>query len=48
MLGPAIDSYTSDKVNIKLFKLDELGYRYIAKVKLLDPVQSKWFWVRMN
>jgi hypothetical protein len=42
MLGPAIDSYTSDKVNIKLFKLDELGYRgYIAKVKLLDPSAVK-------
>jgi exopolysaccharide biosynthesis protein len=42
MLGPAINSYTSDKVNIKLFKLDEMGYRgYIAKVKLLDPSAVK-------
>ncbi len=38
MLGPPIDSYNSDKVNIKVFKLDEMGYRgYIAKVKLFDP-----------
>lgn len=38
MLGPPIDSYISDKVNIKVFKLDEMGYRgYIAKVKLFDP-----------
>lgn len=37
MLGPPIDSYSSERVNIKVFKLDELGYRgYIAKVKLLD------------
>ncbi|KUG03755.1 hypothetical protein ASZ90_018848 [hydrocarbon metagenome] len=38
MLGPPIDSYSSDRVNIKVFKLDEMGYRgYIAKVKLFDP-----------
>lgn len=38
MLGPPIDSYRSDRVEIKVFKLDELGYRgYIAKVKLFDP-----------
>ncbi len=42
MLGPPIDSYISDKVNIKVFKLDELGYRgYIAKVKLFDPEAVK-------
>ena len=38
MLGPPIDSYRSNRVEIKVFKLDELGYRgYIAKVKLFDP-----------
>jgi len=38
MLGPPIDSYISARVNIKVFKLDEMGYRgYIAKVKLFDP-----------
>jgi len=38
MLGPPVDSYSSNKVEIKVFKLDELGYRgYIAKVKLYDP-----------
>lgn len=38
MLGPAIDSYRSQRVDIKVFKLDELGYRgYIAKAKLFDP-----------
>ncbi|MFZ5634426.1 MAG: phosphodiester glycosidase family protein [Bacillota bacterium] len=38
MLGPPIDSYSSGRVEIKVFKLDELGYRgYIAKVKLFDP-----------
>lgn len=42
MLGPPIDSYSSEKVNIKVFKLDELGYRgYIAKVKLFDPAAVK-------
>ena len=38
MLGPPIDSYCSNRVEIKVFKLDELGYRgYIAKIKLFDP-----------
>lgn len=38
MLGPPIDAYISGKVDIKVFKLDEMGYRgYIAKVKLFDP-----------
>ena len=42
MLGSPIDSYSSDKVDIKVFKLDELGYRgYIAKVKLFDPSAVK-------
>jgi exopolysaccharide biosynthesis protein len=38
MLGPPVESYRSGRVEIKVFKLDELGYRgYIAKVKLFDP-----------
>lgn len=38
MLGPPIGIHASDRVEIKVFKLDELGYRgYIAKVKLHDP-----------
>lgn len=38
MLGPAIKAHISDRVEIKVFKLDELGYKgYIAKVKLFDP-----------
>lgn len=38
MLGPAIKAHISDKTEIKIFKLNELGYRgYIAKVKLFDP-----------
>lgn len=42
MLGPPIDSYSSARVNIKVFKLDEMGYRgYIAKVKLFDPSAVK-------
>lgn len=42
MLGPPIDSYRSNRVEIKVFRLDELGYRgYIAKVKLFDPKAVK-------
>ncbi|HBV99528.1 MAG: multidrug transporter [Peptococcaceae bacterium BICA1-7] len=38
MLGPPIRVYSSSRVEIKIFKLDELGYRgYIAKIKLFDP-----------
>ncbi|MBO8138572.1 MAG: phosphodiester glycosidase family protein [Desulfotomaculum sp.] len=38
MLGPPIRTHRSDRVEVKVFKLDELGYRgYIAKVKLFDP-----------
>ncbi|SKC91548.1 phosphodiester glycosidase family protein [Maledivibacter halophilus] len=38
MLGPAVKAHISDKVEIKVFQLKELGYRgYIAKVKLFDP-----------
>jgi len=38
MLGPAVAAHLSDRVEIKIFRLDELGYRgYIAKVKLFDP-----------
>lgn len=39
MLGPPIGSQRSERVEVKVFKLDELGYRgYIAKVKLYDPL----------
>ncbi|WP_031515047.1 phosphodiester glycosidase family protein [Desulfofalx alkaliphila] len=38
MLGPPIETHRSERVEIKVFKLDELGYRgFIAKVKLFDP-----------
>lgn len=38
MLGPPIGIHSSERVEVKVFKLDELGYRgYIAKVKLFDP-----------
>ncbi len=38
MLGSTVEKYRSDKVEIKIFPLSELGYRgYIAKVKLFDP-----------
>ncbi|MBO8129494.1 MAG: phosphodiester glycosidase family protein [Peptococcaceae bacterium] len=38
MLGPPVRIHRSDRVEIKVFKLDELGYRgYIAKAKLFDP-----------
>jgi len=38
MLGPPIGIHRSARVEIKVFKLDELGYRgYIAKLKLFDP-----------
>lgn len=39
MLGPPIGLHQSERVEVKVFKLDELGYRgYIAKVKLYDPL----------
>ncbi len=42
MLGPPIGVHRSSRVEIKVFKLDELGYRgYIAKVKLFDPSAFK-------
>jgi len=42
MLGPAVKAHISDKVEIKIFQLNELGYRgYIAKVKLFDPSAFK-------
>ncbi|MBB6217790.1 exopolysaccharide biosynthesis protein [Anaerosolibacter carboniphilus] len=38
MLGPAVGKHRSDRVEVKIFPLAELGYRgYIAKVKLFDP-----------
>ncbi|MDD3024530.1 MAG: hypothetical protein PHE26_11595, partial [Syntrophomonadaceae bacterium] len=38
ILGPAEYAYLSDYTEIKIFDLDELGYRgSIAKVKLFDP-----------
>lgn len=38
VLGPAVATHISDRTEIKIFKLDELGYRgVIAKVKLFDP-----------
>lgn len=38
VLGPAIATHLSDRTEIKIFKLDELGYRgFIAKIKLFDP-----------
>ncbi|MCT4544638.1 MAG: phosphodiester glycosidase family protein [Vallitalea sp.] len=42
MLGPAIEAHISDRTEIKIFKLNELGYRgYIAKVKLFDAEAFK-------
>lgn len=42
MLGPAVEAHISDRTEIKIFKLNELGYRgYIAKVKLFDPKAFK-------
>jgi exopolysaccharide biosynthesis protein len=42
MLGPAIAAHISDRVEIKIFELVELGYRgYIAKAKLFDPEAFK-------
>lgn len=42
MLGPTVATHISDRTEIKIFKLDELGYRgYIAKVKLFDPKAFK-------
>lgn len=38
MLGPAVHTHKSSRVEIKIFELKELGYRgYIAKVKLFNP-----------
>ncbi|WFD11882.1 phosphodiester glycosidase family protein [Tepidibacter hydrothermalis] len=42
MLGPAVEAHISERTEIKIFKLNELGYRgYIAKVKLFDPKAFK-------
>lgn len=42
VLGPAIATHISDRTEIKIFKLDELGYRgFIAKIKLFDPKAFK-------
>ncbi len=42
VLGKYIDFYLSDRCEIKIFELKELGYRgYIAKVKLFDPTAFK-------
>jgi len=38
MLGSPVKTHRSSRVEVKVFKLDEMGYRgYIAKVKLFDP-----------
>jgi exopolysaccharide biosynthesis protein len=38
ILGPASHAYLSDDTEIKIFSLDELGYKgCIAKIKLFDP-----------
>ncbi|HHX95976.1 MAG TPA: phosphodiester glycosidase family protein [Clostridia bacterium] len=38
MLGQPVKAHRSSRTEIKVFKLEELGYRgYIAKVKLFDP-----------
>lgn len=42
MLGPAVAKHKNKNNEIKIFKLDELGYRgYIAKVKLFNPKSMK-------
>lgn len=42
MLGPAVQAHISNRVEMKIFELKELGYRgYIAKVKLFDPSAFK-------
>ncbi len=42
MLGPPVKDYKSQRVEIKVFELKEIGYRgYIAKVKLFDPSAFK-------
>jgi len=42
MLGKPVNVYTSERVEIKIFQLNELGYRgYIAKIKLFDPSALK-------
>lgn len=41
-LGQPIGQYRSERTEIKVFQLKELGYRgYIAKVKLFDPTAFK-------
>ncbi|SFR11007.1 phosphodiester glycosidase family protein [Desulfoscipio geothermicus] len=41
-LGPPIGQHRSERVEIKVFQLKELGYRgYIAKIKLFDPSAFK-------
>ncbi|MDD2402560.1 MAG: phosphodiester glycosidase family protein, partial [Clostridia bacterium] len=42
MLGSPVRMHKSKRVEVKVFKLDELDYRgYIAKVKLLNPTVAK-------
>lgn len=42
ILGPASYAYLSDYTEIKIFSLDELGYRgSIAKIKIFDPSAFK-------
>lgn len=42
MLGPAVKAHISNRTEIKIFKLAELGYRgFIAKIKLFDPTAFK-------
>ncbi len=42
MLGQPVKAHRSSRTEIKVFKLEELGYRgYIAKVKLFDPRDFK-------
>ncbi len=42
ILGPAVAAHKSKNNEIKIFKLDELGYRgFIAKIKLFDPKSFK-------
>lgn len=42
MLGEPVKVHKSNRVEIKVFTLNELGYRgYIAKVKLFDPTALK-------
>ena len=42
VLGPAVAYHKSENNEIKIFSLNELGYRgYIAKIKLYDPESFK-------